>query len=206
MTSNSEFRLLTLADLEPAARVLSQAFVDDPLITYTLPVKAERRIKTMYKFFLIYGEINIKNQRGYGIGDPLQGVAYWKSPSQENLSISIKSLGKLIPLFFSLYRVAYFRGKPISQQIDALHKKYADEPHYYLDNLGVLPSAQGQGLASKLLRPILQLADAQKVICYTDTVTQSNVALYEHFGFQLMEACPVTDTGVTVWALHRPAA
>jgi ribosomal protein S18 acetylase RimI-like enzyme len=203
MNSNSDFRPLTLSDVEPAAQVLSQAFAHDPLCSYILPVE-KSRVKTLYKFFLVYGELNIKSNRGYGIGNPLQGVAYWKSPSQENLSISIKSLGKLIPLFFSLYRAGYIRGKPITQQIDVLHKKYADEPHFYLDNLGVLPSAQGQGLSSKLMRPILQMADAKKVIAYTDTVTHSNVALYEHFGFQCVEEYTVPGTGVTIWALRRP--
>lgn len=205
MNSDHAFRLLTLTDLEPAAQVLSQAFVNDPLISYMLPVKEGRRIKTLHKFFMVYGEINIKNQRGYGIGDPLQGVAYWKSPTQENLSISVKSLGKFIPLFFSLYRAGYLRGRPIMQQIDMLHKKHADQPHFYLDNLGVLPESQGRGLSSRLLRPILEMADAQNVICYTDTVTKSNVALYEHFGFQCVETCEVADTGVTIWALRRPA-
>jgi ribosomal protein S18 acetylase RimI-like enzyme len=204
MNAKTDLRPLTLSDVEPAARVLSQAFANDPLCRYMLPFE-KSRVKTLYKFFLVYGELNIKNNRGYGVGDPLQGVAYWKSPSQENLSISIKSLGKFIPLFFSLYLAGYIRGKAVTQQIDALHKKYADEPHFYLDNLGVIPSAQGQGLSSKLIRPILQMADAKKVIAYTDTVTQSNVAIYEHFGFQCMEECSVPGTGVTIWALRRPS-
>ena len=202
---NHDCRVLSLSDVESAAHVLSQAFVNDPLIKFMLPVSEQRRVKTLHKFFMVYGEINIKNQRGYGVGDPLQGVAFWKSPQQENLSISVKSLGKLIPLFFSLYRAGYLRGRPIMQQIDALHKKHADEPHFYLDNLGVLPRAQGQGLSSKLLRPILKMADEQNVICYTDTVTKSNVSLYEHFGFECVETCEVAGTGVTVWALRRPA-
>jgi ribosomal protein S18 acetylase RimI-like enzyme len=202
MNSRSDFRSLTLSDVEAAAQVLSQAFVNDPLCVYMLPGQ-ETRVKTLYKFFLVYGELNIRNNRGYGVGDPLQGVAYWKSPSQENLSISVKSLGKVIPLFFTLYFAGYMRGKPITAQIDALHKKHADEPHYYLDNLGVLPAVQGQKLSSKLLRPILQMADEQKVIAYTDTVTRSNVAIYEHFGFQCVEECAVQNTGVTIWALRR---
>jgi ribosomal protein S18 acetylase RimI-like enzyme len=203
MDHKSDFHLLTLSDVEPAAQVLSQAFANDPLCVYILPSQ-KTRVKILYKFFLVYGELNIGNNRGYGIGDPLQGVAYWKSPTQENLSISLKSLGKVIPLFFTLYFAGYMRGKPITAQIDAMHKKYADEPHYYLDNLGVMPNAQGQKLSSKLLRPILQIADEQKVITYTDTVTRSNVAIYEHFGFQCVEECAVTNTGVTIWALRRP--
>ena len=48
------------------------------------------------------------------------------------------------------------------------------------------------------------MADSQKVIAYTDTVTKANVPLYEHFGFELMEAGPVAGTGITVYALRRP--
>lgn len=41
------------------------------------------------------------------------------------------------------------------------------------------------------LPPFLEMADLQNVIAYTDTVTASNVSLYEHFGFQCVEASPV---------------
>jgi ribosomal protein S18 acetylase RimI-like enzyme len=200
---NSDFRLLTLSDVEQAARVISQAFVDDPLFSYMLPIKLTR-VKTLHKFFRAYGEVNIKNNRGYGAGEPLQGVAYRKSPSQDNMSISVRSLTLFLPLLFTLYPIGYFRAKAILQQIDNLHKKYADEPHYYLDNVGVIPAARGQGISSKVIRPILELADSQKVSTYTDTVTQSNMALYEHFGFQCVEQSPLAKTGITVSALWRP--
>ena len=85
-----------------------------------------------------------------------------------------------------------------------MHKKYADEPHFYLDYIGVLASARGKGLSSKLIRPFLEMADSQKVIAYTETVTPSNVPLYEHFGFQCMEESPVVGTGITIYALRRP--
>ena len=43
----------------------------------------------------------------------------------------------------------------------------------------------------------------QKVSVYTDTVTRSNVALYEHFGFQCVEESAIAGTGITVWAMRR---
>src|SRR5215211_4545294 len=199
----SEFRLLTLSDVGQAADVISQAFIDDPLCTFMLPFRGAR-VKTLYKFFRAYGEVNIKNNRGYGSGEPLQGVAYWNFPNQDDLSISIKSLTIFLPLLFTIYPVGYFRAKKIIQQTDELHKKYASEPHFYLDNIGVLPTARGKGMSSKLIRPALEMADSQKVIAYTDTVTRSNVALYEHFGFQCVAESPISGTNITVWALRRP--
>jgi len=194
--------LLNLDDVEPAAEVISRAFMEDPLCAFMLPFK-RTRLRTLKKFFRLYGEVNIKNGCGFGVGEPLQGVAYWKSPDQDDLSISLKSIGKLLPLFLTWYPVGYYRARPILSITDLLHKKYASEPHFYLDNLGVVPSARGQGLSSRLIRPFLEMADARKVIAYTDTVTRSNVALYEHFGFECVEEAPIVGTGVTVWALRR---
>ena len=192
-----------MADIDMAARVISQAFVEDPLCAFMLPFR-RTRISTLLKFFRAYSEVNIKNQRGYGSGEPLQGVAFWKFPDQEDLSISIKSLGKFLPLLFTMYPIGYIRAKGILKQIDELYKKYANEPHFYLDNLGVLQSARGKGVSSSLIRPILEIADGRKTIVYTDTVTHTNVPIYEHFGFQSMEEVSVKGTGITVWALRRP--
>jgi ribosomal protein S18 acetylase RimI-like enzyme len=198
----SDYRILTLADVEQAAKVVSQAFVDDPLTSFMLPFRATR-VRTLLKFFRVYGEMNIKNGRGYGVGEPLQGVAFWKSPEGDSLSVSIKSLGKFLPLLLTMYPIGYLRAKLILDEIERLHKKHAEGPHFYLDNLAVLPTARGQGLSSRLIRPVLELADAQKTIAYTDTVTKSNVPLYEHFGFQCVEASAVKGTGITVYALRR---
>jgi ribosomal protein S18 acetylase RimI-like enzyme len=100
--------------------------------------------------------------------------------------------------------IGYNRSRAILKQIDIIHEKYAGDPQFYLDNIGVLSAECGQGVASKLIRPFLKVADAQKVIAYTGTATSSNVSLYEHFGFQCVEECPIAGTGVTIWALRRP--
>jgi ribosomal protein S18 acetylase RimI-like enzyme len=196
------YRQLTLDDVEPAARVIAQSFVDDPLTSFMLPFK-RTRVKSLLKFFRVYGEINIKAGRGFGVGEPLQGVAFWKFPGQDSLSISVKSLGKLLPLLFTMYPIGYFRAGDVLKRIEALHERHAPQPHFYLDNLGVMPFAQGKGLSSSLIRPFLKMADEQKVPAYTDTVSKSNVPYYEHFGFRLVEEGFVEKAGITVYALKR---
>lgn len=203
MASASDCRLLTLNDVEPSAQVIAQAFRDDPLCAFMLP-QQKTRIQTLVKFFRVYGELSIQSQRGYGVGDPLQGVAFWISPGKDGLSISPRFLRKLVPLLFTSYPIGYLRARAVMSRIDSLRQKYAAEPHYYLDNIGVSPFARRQGLSSRLIRPFLAMADEQGVMAYTDTVTPANVPLYEHFGFQCMEASPISETGLTVWALCRP--
>ena len=201
--SNLEYKQLTLADVEQAAQVIAHAFVGDPLISFMLP-NEQTRVETLLKFFRAYGEICIKNGRGFGVGEPLQGVAFWKFPAQESLSVGIRPLGKFLPLLFTAYPFGFIRTKAILDQIDILHERHAHEAHFYLDNLGVIPSVRGKGLSSKLIRPFLQMADEQRVIAYTDTVTPSNVPLYEHFGFICVETSEFPNAGITVYALRRP--
>jgi ribosomal protein S18 acetylase RimI-like enzyme len=200
---NTDIHPLDFSYVAEAADVISQAFMEDPLCVFMLPSK-RNRLKTLRKFFHLYGEINIKNHRGYGVGEPLQGVAFWIEPTRPDVSISVRSLGLFLPLLFSMYPLGYLRARAILKKIDLQHQKYAAEPHYYLDNIGVLPSARGKGYSSRLIRPFLEKADLDKAITYTDTVTRANVGLYEHFGFQCMEECPVDRTGITVWSLLRP--
>jgi ribosomal protein S18 acetylase RimI-like enzyme len=200
---SSEVRPLILSDVVQAARVISHAFVDDPLCAFMLPSQRSR-METLQKFFRAYGEIYIQNQLGYGIGEPLKGIAFWINPSVPDVSMSIKSVGLFIPLLFTQYPFGYLKAKKVLNKIDFLHHKYASDAHYYLDNIAVLPSEQGKGYSSKLIRPILEKADVERRIVYTDTVTLKNVGYYEHFGFQCMEECLVESTGITIWSLRRP--
>jgi ribosomal protein S18 acetylase RimI-like enzyme len=197
-------RPLTLADVGPAANVLAQAFIDDPLCAYMLPLRRTRR-GALATYFRLMGELSIQTGRAYGAGQPLAGVAYWKTPEQAELSISLRSLGKLLPLLLTPYPLGLLRARAVVARLEQLHRQHADQPHFYLDNLGVLAEARGRGLASRLIRPFLARADAQGAMAYTDTVTPANVGLYEHFGFVCVEASPVAGTDLTVFALRRPA-
>jgi GNAT superfamily N-acetyltransferase len=195
-----EYRQLTLSDLEPMAQVLARSFAEDPLVSFILP-NARTRVQTVAKFFRAMGRLNIRAGSAFGAGDPLEGVAVWSFPNKPEASASPKHLLSFLPVLFSSYVIGARRARPIFHQIDANHRKHAPEPHYYLDNLGVLASARGKGLSSRLIRPFLEMADSQKVIAYTDTVTDANVPLYEHFGFECVERNPIEGTGVTVYAL-----
>jgi ribosomal protein S18 acetylase RimI-like enzyme len=200
---NTAGRLLTSEDVAVAADVLAQAFENDPLCAFILPNK-RTRVATLRKFFRPYGEVGVLNGRGFGVGEPIQGVAFWEFPEHGGISISIRMLGKFLPLLFSAYPIGLYRSRAIRRTLDDLHTQYAAGPHFYLDNLGVLPEAQGRGLSSKLIQPILEIADSQQAVVYTDTVTPENVLLYEHFGFQCVAIEPVANTGITVFALRRP--
>lgn len=199
---SNEYRQLTLSDLEPMTQVLAQSFEEDPLVSFILP-NQKTRVKTVAKFFRAMGRLNIRAGSAFGVGEPLQGVAVWIFPNKPEASATPKDLLSFLPVLFSSYPMGMRRARAVLSQIDANHKKHASEPHFYLDNLGVLASSRGQGLSSQLIRPFLEMADSQKVIAYTDTVTDVNVPLYQHFGFELVEENLIAGTGITTYALKR---
>ena len=84
-----------------------------------------------------------------------------------------------------------------------LKKQYTDHYDWYLFNLSIKKDAQGKGLASKLMRPMLQFCDDEKMVAYLETNKASNVGLYQHYGFDLMKEEVIPKTPVTHYAMVR---
>ena len=84
-----------------------------------------------------------------------------------------------------------------------LKKKYTSNVDWYLYNLSVSKKAQGKGTAGKLLRPMLAFCDREKMVCYLETNKESNVSMYEHFGFCLKEKGLIPKSDVMHYAMTR---
>ena len=84
-----------------------------------------------------------------------------------------------------------------------LKKAFTDNFDWYLYNLSIKKDAQGKGLASKLMRPMLQFCDDEKMQAYLETNKGTNVGMYQHFGFELMREELIPKTPVTHYAMVR---
>lgn len=84
-----------------------------------------------------------------------------------------------------------------------LKKAFTDNYDWYLYNLSIKKDAQGKGIASKLLRPMLGFCDDEKMVAYLETSKASNVGLYQHYGFDLMKEELIPKTPVTHYAMVR---
>ena len=84
-----------------------------------------------------------------------------------------------------------------------LKKDFTDNYDWYLYNLSIKKSAQGKGIASKLLRPMLQFCDDEKMVAYLETNKESNVSLYNHYGFELKKQEFIPKTTVMHYAMVR---
>ncbi|MBR5014541.1 MAG: GNAT family N-acetyltransferase [Bacteroidales bacterium] len=84
-----------------------------------------------------------------------------------------------------------------------LKKKHTGHVDWYLYNLSVRQSAQGKGIASKLMKPMLRFCDDEKMIVYLETNNDSNVPLYRHYGFELQETNTIPGSSVEHYSMIR---
>ena len=84
-----------------------------------------------------------------------------------------------------------------------LKKEFTDNYDWYLYNLSIKKEAQGKGLASKLMKPMLKFCDDERMVAYLETNKESNVGLYRHYGFDLMKEEFIPTTTVTHYSMVR---
>lgn len=84
-----------------------------------------------------------------------------------------------------------------------LKKEFTENYDWYLYNLSIKKEAQGKGIASKLMRPMLQFCDDERMVSYLETNKEANVGLYRHYGFDLMKEEQIPKSTVTHYAMVR---
>jgi ribosomal protein S18 acetylase RimI-like enzyme len=182
--------------------VLSRAFQNYPLLQYYFPDKPEREKIAPYFFQCIlsyavrYGEIHATSPN-------LEGVAVWLT--SDNYPMTFWRSIRSVPLstMFSLGREGGARMRYSGKYIDAVHKRLAPFKHWFLLTIGVDPDFQRKGYASKLLRPMLTRIDEEGLPCYLETLDETKIPLYEHFGFKVVEKSTIPETKLTNWAMLR---
>ena len=66
------------------------------------------------------------------------------------------------------------------------YKKYSKNA-YYINWIAVDEACKGTGVFRKLITPIMEICEKKNMDIVLETFTKSNVPIYEHFGFELIE-------------------
>ena len=183
---------LTELQIEPAAETLARAFQDYPVFTYVFPNACERRneLPLLLQSFVHYG---VLNGEVYATSRNLEGVAVWMPPDHTRVSTPAPEVSQ-----DALDRMAYW-----GRQTGSIRKCHVPSAHWFLMIIGVSPEFQGRGYASILLAPMLARIQRQHLPCYLDTELEKNVAMYQHFGFRVVDDTEVAGTGVRSWGMLR---
>jgi ribosomal protein S18 acetylase RimI-like enzyme len=188
----------------PAAEMLARAFGQDPKMGYFVPDEGKRleiarhHFEFLLRYGLIYGEVYTTSPR-------LEGVAVWLPAKKVEITLWRALRAGLFRFRKGVGKEALERIIFFSEYIDTLHRRHMPGPHHYLFFIGVDPACQEKGYASRLIRPVLARLDNEGIPCYLVTQNEQNVALYEHYGFQMIEKSLVPGTEVESWAMVREA-
>lgn len=193
---------LTKKEIHRASEVLSKALYRDPQTEYFFPDLSERnkKLPVIFKFIvqygILYGEV-------YATSEKLEGVMI--ITRSENVRKTLPRLIRSGGLKVILHTgwVFYKKQKLIADYIDMIHERYAPFKHWYLDPLGVEPKHQGQGYGGNMMRALLKRVDTEGLPIYLYTTNDSNVKLYERYGFKVVGSGELPGTGVMHWSMVR---
>lgn len=178
---------LTSDRLEEAAGVLARGFRDDPNFVY-LFAKEEVRVRGLPRVFaaglrdaLDFGHVYAASRDG-----ELVGVAAWLLPGAFPLS-PWRQL-RAAPDMVRILAAAPRSTRRLLRFTTGVARAHPSQPYWYLEVVGVEPGAQGLGIGTRLLEPVLALADEAGQLCYLETDGERNVAWYQGFGFEVRGA------------------
>ena len=188
-------------DLDYLAEVSADAYKDYPLHNWFTKGKYDEKaskllmqitLKTMTKDAIIYAD-----------SEEMNGFAVWiPFGFTGNKAIPFLKSGGLKLIFHSGFGIIN-RLSAYEKYAMNLKKEFTDHYDWYLFNLSVKKDAQGKGIASKLLRPMLEFCDDEKMVAYLETNKESNVGLYKHYGFELKKEEVIPKTPVSHYAMVR---
>ena len=188
-------------DLDKLAQVAADAYQDYPLHNWFTKGKYDETasrlimqisLRTMTEDAIIYAD-----------SEEMNGFAVWLPFGfTGSKTIPFLANGGLKLILHSGFGII---GRLLTYETYAMNlkKEFTDHYDWYLYNLSIKKDAQGKGIASKLLRPMLQFCDDEKMVAYLETNKESNVSLYKHYGFELKKEELIPKTPVTHYAMTR---
>ena len=184
-------RSATLADVDLITRILLVSFKNDPHLTWLL-----EESKNNFKLnILIDYVVHQTLRRGeIYLTDDNKAVALWDFERNERISVHYiwRSLAFLIQIGTrSVARILKSEAH--------VHSNFRKYPHYcHLYMIGVLPEAQGKGLASALMNPMIQRMKEKSIPVFLETANPRNVDIYKKKGFKIFETLIIGDRNLVL--------
>lgn len=193
--------LIQKKDFNKVCEVATNSFKNYPLHLWFCDWKYNDKIvRLIFKTSL---KIMFKDALIYADSEEINGFAIW-------LPIGFtgtKTLPFLLHGGFKLFFLGRFKliNKLIKYEELAmsLKQKYTNHEDWYLYNLSVKEDSQGKGIGSKIMKPMLRFCDLEQMVCYLETNKDTNIGMYEHFGFKLEEKVLIPNSEVWHYAFTR---
>ncbi len=193
---------LSEAQTSEGVAVLCDAFYDYPVMRYVIGTVGDydQRLQTLINFFVMARVWR---------GEPILGVLEGKAIVATAI---LTPPGKREPSTeFAQHREALWRELGDAARIryetygEATKKFDIGTPHYHLNMIGVRRSHHGKGLARQLLDAVHEMSRTDPASSGVTLTTEDsqNVALYQHFGYEIVGHIRV-DSQLETWGFFRP--
>ncbi len=182
------------ARLAALAPVFGHAFVDDPMMCWTLG-NPRRALDRFTPFFAAFLEQVLEHGVVWEAG-AADGAAVWVPPG---LFEAWTEHPWNHPRILELADDGGRRYDAFWSWIDRHGPK---EPRWLLDSIAVDPLVQGRGYGSALIAAGLERARADGIGAFLSTGTEGNVAIYGRFGFRVVEEVDAPDHGPHIWFMQ----
>lgn len=183
-------RTATPDDTPHLAATLARAFHDDPVAGYALP--SDRRRPAQLRRFYVERLRTLLADELVFTDAGRRAAALWAAPDNWRTPLSELLRTRILTWRTPLFMLGGMR----------VEHRHPDEPHYYLAVLGVDPAAQGQGLGSQVIRPMLDRCDREGVPAYLESSKERNLAFYERHGFRVTGEVKL-HLGPRLWLMWR---
>jgi GNAT superfamily N-acetyltransferase len=199
---NPEIVLLEASQIQLASELLAKAFKDDPLFQQFTDPEELRRLSSLQSMGTTMLNYAHPHHAVYTTTEAA-GVAIWIPPHHFPLDEFrlLRAGGYALP--FTLRLSKLIQSIPLFFKIEACHKAWMSQPHWYLLMLGVDPAWQNRGVGGALLQPILDRADRDNLPCYLETSTAAAVRFYQRHGFEVVETIDSAPNDIWIWAMKR---
>jgi GNAT superfamily N-acetyltransferase len=180
-----------------AGVVLGRAFVDDPLWQWL--VRGRSREQRLVRAFSAFAT-SAAGTRGAQVRVTPEhtAAALWLPPGR--LRPPLRVLIRTAPHSLAGMRTGVLRGLRLQAVVERHHPA---EPHWYLEALGAVPEARGTGVGGRVVQPVLDRCDDERVPAYLESSNPRNVTFYERLGFVRGEPLPVPSGCPPLLPMHR---
>jgi GNAT superfamily N-acetyltransferase len=176
--------------------MLGRAFADDPVWSWI--IKKRPPLDARIGVFLgIAARIHLAHDNVWMTDDGCSAAIWappklWRIPPRQILRDVPRSL-----------RAAGLRSLPALSALAETERRHPGGDHWYLATLGTDPHAQGRGLASAVLAPVLDRCDDEGLGAYLESSKEGNVPFYVRHGFEVTDTIDLARGGPRLWTMWR---
>jgi len=184
-------------DQGAVAQTVTAAFAADPAWAFIVGDRYER---LALHFASALFDVRVRSQNVW-VSDGLTAVAMWDAPVRPDRSTPSEHARRTWARYRELAGEDAFAR--LTRYNEAVAAASPTERYWYLGVLATHPDHRRKGLATAVLRPMLERADGSGADCCLETSTAENRRFYERRGFTQARDVRLAG-GPMTWWLTRP--